>query len=77
MPSMRLDRTSEDSECLHQQVLSYPVLGVPAEIPLVPMMPLPSSSRFSCALPCSRHFFPRDFPFTLSSTCFICRSCAS
>lgn len=36
MPSMRLDRTSEDSECLHQLVLPYPVLVVLADAPLGP-----------------------------------------
>lgn len=39
MPSMRLDRTSEDSECLHQLVLSYPVLGVLQMLPWAPMTP--------------------------------------
>lgn len=43
MPSMRLDRTSEDSECLHHLVLSYPDPEVPAEIPRVPMTPLPAT----------------------------------
>lgn len=45
MPSMRLDRTSEDSECLHQPVLSYPVLVVPADAPPgAPMAPLPDTT---------------------------------
>lgn len=80
MPSMRLDRTSEDSECLHQLVLSYPVPAVPAEIP----HGSPPRCTFHLLAPgfpvlclCSLQFFPRDVPFTLSSTCSICESCAS